>query len=149
MLAPRFKNTARALFAAALIGGTAMAAIPAQAAGASSFSFSFNTGNGLGFNIPNGNGYSQNDRGWRHDRRVFCLSHSEIRSGLRDYGFHDIRFGREWGRKIDVEASRGRWDYTLKVDKCDGQVSQIRRQARYRVMPHEHSSSVSLNFNIW
>lgn len=135
-----FKNTSRAAIAALVIGAASISAMPAQAA-STNFGFSFNAGNGLSFSIDEG----QRNRhdGPRRFERV-CLSDNQIRRDLRNSGFDNIRFGRERRGSVQVVAERGRWEYVLKVDRCDGQVATVDRQR----MRQERRNGPSFRFNV-
>jgi len=99
------------LLVAAVLGGSAIAAAPAQAASPNvSFSFSF------------GNGGAQFGRS--------CLSDREVRRGLRQRGFEDIRFIDRRGRVVRVRAEQGRRDVRVSVDSCTGRIIDVDRVGR-------------------
>jgi hypothetical protein len=61
-----------------------------------------------------------------------CLTNNEIRRGLRRAGFEDIRIGSSSGRWVRVVAEwsdNGR-DYSMRVHRCTGEVTDIRRIRR-------------------
>jgi len=107
------QKSGRALLLAAVLGGSAIAAAPAQAASPDvSFSFSF------------GNGGAQFGRS--------CLSDREVRRSLRQRGLENIRFIDRRGRVVTVRAEQGRRDVRVTVDSCNGRVLDIDQIGRGR-----------------
>lgn len=149
---PSFQKTARAMIAALVIGAASISAMPAQAAGGNvAFGFNFNSGNGVSFSV----GADQQHHGKRmqHKRRHrSCMNDRQLRRGLRDYGFRAISFGGERRGKVRAEATRGRWEYSMRVDRCDGEVSRLTKVRRHRGVRHHnnrrrHGNGVQLQFN--
>lgn len=147
-----FKKTTRAVIAALIIGAASISAIPAQAGnGSVAFGFNFNSGNGVSFSV--GAGQQQHGKRMQHKRRhLSCMNDRQLRRGLRDYGFKEIRFGGERRGKIRVEATRGRWEYSMRVGRCDGQVSRLTKVRRHRGLRHHNNrrhqgNGMQLQFN--
>jgi len=148
------KNTTRAAVAALIIGAASISAMPAQAASNNvGFGFNFNSGNGISFSIASDNNDRSRGRDVRHSQRRACLSDRQLSRGLRDYGFDDIRLGRESRGKVAVEATRGRAEYTMLVDRCDGDVSRLEQKRSRRDSYRGHDdrprggNSTQLQFN--
>ena len=61
-----------------------------------------------------------------------CLTNNEIRSGLRRSGFSDVRFLDRRGNRVNLIAEwrRDGRDYTMRVDRCTGRVTDIERARR-------------------
>lgn len=147
----RFKPVLRGLVAAALVGTAALTAAPAQAQpsfnfqieipgqGGGSAQFGFGTGPnqpGSGFGGPGfgGPGFGPGHGGW-HDRRpghhMRCLTDREIRRGLQNYGFFNLAIVRELPRnRVTVEGAQGNWVYSMRVDRCTGEVDRVERLYR-------------------
>jgi hypothetical protein len=134
-----FKTSSRAALAALIIGAASVSAMPAQAANPN-FSFGFNSGNGLTFYFGDGQ---------QHRRfQQVCMTNREIRRDLRQSGFRNIRFGKQRKSKVRVIAVRGRWEYELRVNRCNGQVATLDRTRIRPMRHHPQHSGLSLNFNI-
>jgi hypothetical protein len=123
------KSTGRAAILAIALGATALTAAPAyaQRGGGPGLSFELNLGGGGGgFSIQGGD--SSRRGGGGGDFSLFCLSNSQIRSGLRDYGFRNVDIGRSLGNnRVRVTARYdGDW-YSMRVNRCTGRVDQVRR----------------------
>lgn len=127
-----FKTAGRAAFLAALLGMGAMAATPVFAQG--------EPPTGLSLNVPDGGGDATTQRRSGEaqgqfnpgdDEDFYCLSNGEIRDGLEDYGFDRVRIRRNLGRdRVEVTAYWGRNQYSMRVDRCTGEVDRIRRIRR-------------------
>ena len=116
------RNTACAALAAITLGTAGLMAVPAQAAPAVTFSFgSGMTHNGVVLRFSNG-----------HFANNYCLTDSEVRSGLRAKGFSQVKIIRNLGRHkvLAVGYRHSHW-YQLIVNECTGQVEQqqIRRSS--------------------
>jgi len=127
------KTTACAAIAAMTFGTAGLiAAAPAQAApSSSSVTFSFGSGinhNGVVLRFSNG-----------HFANNYCLTDSEVRTGLRQKGFSQVKIVRSLGhhKVLAVGYRHSHW-YQLIVDECTGQVDQ--QQVR-------RSSNGSFSFN--
>lgn len=146
-----FQKTTRAAVAALVISAASISAIPAQAASNDvTFGFSFNSGNGVSFSTGGGNhGHHKKIR--PHQPQDICASNRSIQRGLYSNGFHDISFVGERRGKIRVHAIRGRWEYSMRVDRCDGRVSHLKKLRRHsgghrRNLPHDGAFNLQFNF---
>lgn len=127
-LSTTLKTGIRAGVVALALAGTAIGGVaPVQAQSNPSFGFSLNFGNGS----PRGG--IQLHFGDR-DYFKFCLSNTQIRSGLRNAGYRDVRIVRESNNtnKVYVVAQkRGDW-YSMRVDRCTRKVDRVREIERNR-----------------
>jgi len=129
----RIKTAARAVLLAATLGTAALSAAPAMAQSGPSSSFSIELGNGQGgMSIQGGDARRMDrDRGGRDRHWDRCLTDREIRRGLSDYGFRDVYIGRDLRRnQVEAFARWGRWDYSMRVDRCSGRVDRVERYRR-------------------
>ena len=124
-----FSNLGRAAVLALVMGGTTLAAAPA---------FAQESGPSLSFNLQvpgapqrgfdNGRRH-EGDRDYRPERR--CLTNREVRDGLARNGYRRIDITRELSRsRVDVEAQYGSYLYSMRIDKCTGDASRVRRLER-------------------
>jgi len=124
------QKTTRAVVAAIVIGAASMSVAPAQAGNNNvTFGFSFHSGNGVGLSIGSGN--SRNHHQVNHRRQQQCMTNRQVRRGLSDYGFNHIRFTKTKRAKIWVKAVRGGWQHKLIVNRCNGQVRNIKKVRRH------------------
>lgn len=137
-LSTSLKTTMRAGVVALALAGTAIGGIaPVQAASAQpTFGFSLN----FGGNGPKG-GIQLNfgDK----DYFKWCLTNTQIKSGLRNAGYRDVRIVRESNNtnKVYVVAQkRGDW-YSMRVDRCTRKVDRVQEIERNR------NGSFTLNFS--
>lgn len=116
----RMKTTGRAAVIALALGASAFTAMPAQAqSGNPSFNFQFGIQGG-------GDNFSYRfDNGKRFKRD--CLTNNEVRRGLRQMGWNDIRFVDRKGVRVKVVADWGRRTYAMTINKCTGRVTDIER----------------------
>lgn len=125
-----FQKTGRAAVIALVLGASAITAAPAVAqSGQPQFNFQLDLGNG-GASMSMG---TQQGRVMvpEHDRRRFCLTDRQIRRGLAQYGFRDARVTREFSRgRVEVIARYGRNFYSMRVNRCTGEVSRVERLRR-------------------
>jgi hypothetical protein len=122
----RMKTTGRAAVIALALGASAFTAMPAQAqSGNPSFNFQFGIQGG-------GDNFSYRfDNGKRFKRE--CLTNNEVRRGLRQMGWNDIRFVDRKGVRVKVVADWGRRTYAMDINKCTGRVTNIERlRSSYR-----------------
>lgn len=142
-----FTKTARAAVAALIIGAASISAVPAAQAGNNNLSFglSFNSGGGVSLSIAGSDNHRVHAK--RRQGRRHCNSDWQIRSGLRDHGFSNIHFVQERRGNIKIQAQRGRWVYSMRVDRCDGQVSRIRKEHRIRRSNRSNSGQRFNNHN--
>jgi hypothetical protein len=121
-----FQKAGRAIVVAAALGASSLAAMPAQAASQPSLNFQLGIGND-GSVITFGAG--------RAPRGSFpikkCLTNRQIERGLERHGFDDANVVRNLSNtRVLVRADWGRYDYSLKVNRCSGQVYDIERIRR-------------------
>jgi hypothetical protein len=121
------KTAGRAAIVALTLGAASLSAMPAQAA---SPSFSLQLG------IGNDGGVMGFD-GKRAPRGFFpikkCLSNSQVVRGLERYGFDDVEVVRKLSSTRVLVI--GEWDwryYSMKVNKCSGEVYEIRKLQKNR-----------------
>ena len=133
-----FKAGGRAAVVALAVGAASIVAVPAPVM-AQSFSFEFPIAGGEG-NFSFGIG-----RDGVRVRRA-CMTNNEIRRGLRDEGWSDIRFidrDGNWVRVVAEWDDNGRY-YTMRINRCTGKVRDIERVRRRSNGP---GSGFSLEFN--
>jgi hypothetical protein len=138
MSLPAFKSIARTALVALAIGGVALAAFPAQAApqlgGALQLEAPIKPqlqqdgGDGQQTQMKKygGGGYDDDDDYYDDD---WCLTNKQIRKGLKHADFDDIDFVKELKHhRVRVEAlyEGDGWVYSMRVDRCDGEVDQIK-----------------------
>ena len=119
-----FKAIVRAAAFTIAAGSIALSCMPAQAQELSLDQFSLQLPGGA---APEENtfgtsrsGQSGQDFGWR------CLSNREVRWGLTDYGFRRVEIVRNLRReRVAVEGQWGNWLYSMRVDKCTGEVDRV------------------------
>lgn len=124
---PSLKTATRAALAALVIGGGAVAALPSQAAG---FGFNFTPGNGGSVYFYGGNSGQYNNH--YRPRPQVCLTDHQVRRQLRDEGFSDIRLFNTAGTFLKARAEKGRWTYTLRINRCTGNVAVLERDRTRR-----------------
>jgi hypothetical protein len=138
----RISGTTRTLALALLIAGTAAVA-PTQA---QSFSFELNIPGAQVQAAPHWNdraprpphggwdgGYQDRDYGWR------CLTDREVIRGIADHGFRRVSIERYLDRdRVEVFAEQRGWVYSMRVDKCTGEVARVERLNR---IPHSGGNS--------
>ncbi|WIJ23541.1 hypothetical protein [Devosia sp. RR2S18] len=75
-----------------------------------------------------------NDGGWdrpEHGRR--CLRDREVRRGIGDYGYRNVEIVGELRRdRVEVRAVKRNWLYSMRVDRCTGEVDRVERLRRMR-----------------
>ena len=115
-------NTLKAGVVALALAGTALAAVPAQAA-QPTFGFSLNFGNNFG---PGGGIvlHFGDD-----DYFDYCLTNKQIVAGLYDRGYTRVKIVKESHSTNKVWAigrKYGDW-YQMRVDACSHKVDQVKR----------------------
>ena len=129
-----FKTVTRAAVVALALGATTLSAVPAFAQDAPS---------GFSLQLPGGNGDTQrsqtfgngpqggNHGDWDDDYGFRCLTNREVRRGISAYGFSRVEIVREFRRdRVEVRAVYGNWLYSMRVDKCTGEVDRVQRIRR-------------------
>lgn len=113
-------NTLKAGVVALALTGTALAAVPAQAA-SPSFGFSLNLLGG------GGNGGIVLHFG-DDDYFDFCLTNKQIINGLNNKGYSKVKIVKESNNSNKVWAigrKYGDW-YQMRIDRCTGKVDQVK-----------------------
>jgi len=124
---------ARLIVVAALVGVLAAAApVPAQAHSrldSGSFSFNFSFGIGGTQSAP--------------DRfRVGCMSIWIIKDNMRSQGYRDVQYLGEWRfNRPEFSGIWNGWRYTMEIDRCTGQASNVQRVGRASRWPNSPFSN--------
>ena len=130
-----FKTVARAAVVALALGASTLSAAPALAQDApSGFSLQLPSGEGQSTQRSQtfGNGAQgdfNNNGGWNNGNGYGfrCLTNREVRQGIAGYGFNRVEITREIGRdRVEVRAVYRNWLYSMRVDKCTGEVNRVR-----------------------
>ena len=125
-------KSGRAALIAIALGASAVTAMPAQAQSQPSFNFQLgigNDGNVMSF------GMGTNDRKRYRPIRQ-CISDREVVRGLRHQGFRNVDVIRNLSRtRVAVVGSWHNGDYSMKVNKCTGEVYDIQRLRKHRGQP--------------
>jgi hypothetical protein len=105
------KNGARAAVVALTLGGTALTAMPVQAAPALGFSFSFGNGGMYG-----GPGMYQD----YNDHMMSCMTNRQVRFQLRQHGWYNLQVIRSGQFNVILVGQRnGKW-FQIRVNRCNG-----------------------------
>ena len=122
-------KSGRAALMALTLGTVAMTALPAQAASEPSFNFQLGIGNDggvMGFEFGNKN---SRKRGYYPIKK--CLTDRQVERGLQRYGFDDADVVRKLSNtRVLVVAEWNRRYYSMNVNKCTGEVSNVKRLRR-------------------
>lgn len=120
------RQTGRAAVLAVVLAGTALSAVPAQAAP--------NMG---GFSLdvkPQGGGDQKQMQQYKkkgfgpNDFFNWCLTDKQIRRGLKAYGFFDVEIVDYLGKnRVRVEAGYDDWYYSMRINRCSGMVDRIKK----------------------
>lgn len=120
------RQTGRAAVLAVVLAGTALSAVPAQAAP--------NMG---GFSLdvkPQGGGDQKQLQQYKkkgfgpNDFFNWCLTDKQIRRGLKAYGFFDVEIVDYLGKnRVRVEAGYDDWYYSMRINRCSGMVDRIKK----------------------
>lgn len=120
------KASGRAAIVALTLGASMIAAAPAMAQ--PSFNFQFGVG-------PDGKpsvGFGVDSDGDRRPIRI-CMTDRQIIRGIRDEGYRDVQIVRELSRnRVGVIARDGRVWYSMRVNRCTGEVDRIERLRNFR-----------------
>lgn len=138
-------KSGRIAIVALTLGAATITAMPAQAQSQSepSINFQLGLGNGksggsMSFSTESQRGGMQFNQGKNHGRVIIdeCLTNRQVERGLRDYGFRNVDVVRNLGRdRVLAVASWRNRDYSMKVDKCSGQVYDVKRLKKFRGQP--------------
>jgi hypothetical protein len=78
-------------------------------------------GGGFAFNLPFA-GAPETGQGGE------CLADRDIRNGLKGHGYADVRLRRDLGGDhVEVLARDDGWIYSMRLDRCNGEVDRIER----------------------
>lgn len=126
-----FKTLARAAAVALALGATTLSTLPAAYAQEAMGGFSLQVPGGQGQDTQRsqtfGNGQGNHNGGWDDDYGYRCLTNREVRRGIAAYGFTRVEISRELSRdRVEVRAVYRNWLYSMRVDKCTGEVTRIR-----------------------
>lgn len=128
------KTGGRAAIIALTLGASTLAVVPAAQA-QPSFNFQFGVGPdgkpSVGFGVDTD---GRRGPGYRPGPRPqVCYSEREIIRGIRAEGYRDVEIVRELPRnRVGVIARDGRNWYSMRVDKCTGEVDRVQRLRNYR-----------------
>ena len=131
------RSSSRAAVVALALGSAAFTAMPAQAAEPKmSFQLGIGTDGGV-------SGFEFGKKTFRPIRT--CLTNSQVERGLERYGFDDADVVRNLGKnRVLVVAEWNSRYYSMNVNKCSGQVSNIDRLRRgidYKPGRHHNGNS--------
>lgn len=117
-------NIARAAVVVFALGATSVSTMPAAFAQESIGGFSLQVPGNQGQGTQRSQTFGQGN----HDDFQFrCLTNREVRRGIAAYGFSRVEISRELSRqRVEVRAVYRNWLYSMRVDKCSGEVSRIR-----------------------
>lgn len=105
-----------------ILAGT-MLALLAASAEAGGFRIDPSSGGGFGFGLPFA-GASAPETGQGEG----CLADRDIRNGLKGHGYADVRLRRDLGGDhVEVLARDDGWIYSMRLDRCNGEVDRIER----------------------
>jgi hypothetical protein len=131
MMPAKFKPVVRAAVIALALGSGAMATIPAQAQQGPAFSFNLDIPGGA-MTFGGGNQFNSQSAPRHHGnngRR--CLTNREIRRGIEARGYDRVEIRRDLSRnRVEVAGQSGNWLYSMRVDKCSGEVDRVQRIRR-------------------
>lgn len=126
------QKTTRAAVAALVIGAASMSVMPAQAANTVTFGFSFGSNGGSSYSHQTNQAPRATQVHHRNNWERQRLTNRDIRRGLRDYGFRQIKFANRENRRVRVTAVRDGWQYKLRVNRKNGNVKVLDRERLYR-----------------
>jgi hypothetical protein len=123
-----FNTIAHAAVVALALGATSVTTMPAAFAQESIGGFSLQVPGNQGQETQRSQTFGQgNNGGWEDDYGFRCLTNREVRRGIAAYGFTRVQISRELSRdRVEVRAVYRNWLYSMRVDKCSGEVSRIR-----------------------
>ena len=137
----RFKSFGAAALIAVTLGSAAITAQPAVAQDAPPSGFTLNvepqpreappvdpnTGEAGNAGESGMTTFRQGYYDEEEDDFFYCLEDREITRALRDYGFERVRIVRYLrGERVEVTAYWGRYQYSMRVDRCSGVVDRVR-----------------------
>lgn len=119
------RQTGRAAVLAVVLAGTALSAVPVQAAP---------TMGGFSLDVkPQGGDQKQLQQYKKknfgpNDFFNWCLTDKQIRRGLSNYGFFDVEVVDHLSKnRVRVEAGYDDWVYSMRINRCSGVVDRIKK----------------------
>ena len=118
------RQTGRAAVLAVVLAGTALSAVPVQAAPLQGFSLDVKPQGGDQKQMKQ---FKKKDFG-PNDFFNWCLTDKQIRKGLINYGFDDVHIVDHLSKnRVRVEAAYDEWYYSFRVNRCSGLVDKIKK----------------------
>ena len=121
------KKSGRAAVVALAMGAVGLTAMPVQAASEPSFNFQLGIGNDggvMGFDLN-----KKSKKGYFPIKK--CLTDRQVERGLEYYGFDDADVVRKLSKsRVLVVAEWNNRYYSVTVDKCSGEVYNVKRLRR-------------------
>jgi hypothetical protein len=118
------RQTGRAAVLAVVLAGTALSAVPVQAAPLQGFSLDVKPQGGDQKQLQQ---FKKKNFG-PNDFFNWCLTDKQIRRGLQNYGFDDVSIVDHLGKnRVRVEAAYDDWYYSFRVHRCSGLVDRIKK----------------------
>lgn len=119
------RQTGRAAVLAVVLAGTALSAVPVQAApnmGGFSLDVKPQGGDQKQMQQYKKKGFGPNDFfNW-------CLTDKQIRKGLKAYGFFEVEITDRLSKnRVRVEAGYDDWYYSMRINRCSGVVDRIKK----------------------
>lgn len=142
-----FKKTTRAAVAALVIGAASISAMPAQAANNVTFGFSFGTNGTTTYSSQAFQSPQATQVHHRNNWERQNLNNRQIRRGLREHGFRNIKFANQENRRVRVTAVRGGWKYKLRVNRRNGNIKVLDRNRIHHGGGRNGRGSFQLHFN--
>lgn len=119
------RQTGRAAVLAVVLAGTALSAVPVQAApNMGGFSLEVKPQGGDQKQMKQ---FKKKDFG-PNDFFNWCLTDKQIRKGLKAYGFFDVQIVNHLSKnRVRVEAGYDDWYYSMRINRCSGMVDRIKK----------------------
>lgn len=121
------RQTGRAAVLAVVLAGTALSAVPVQAAPP-------NLNGGFSLDVKPQGGDAKGLQQYKkkqfgpNDFFNWCLTDKQIRRGLQNYGFDEVHIvDRLSKNRVRVEAIYDDWYYSFRVNRCSGVVDRIKK----------------------
>ncbi len=118
------RQTSRAAVLAVVLAGTALSAVPVQAAPLQGFSLDVKPQGGDQKQLQQ---FKKKNFG-PNDFFNWCLTDKQIRKGLMNYGFDEVHIVDHLSKnRVRVEAIYDDWYYSFRVNRCSGVVDKIKK----------------------
>lgn len=118
------RQTSRAAVLAVVLAGTALSAVPVQAAPLGGFSLDVKPQGGDQKQLQQ---FKKKNFG-PNDFFNWCLTDKQIRKGLINYGFEEVHIVDHLSKnRVRVEAAYDEWYYSFRVNRCSGVVDKIKK----------------------